>query len=124
MGLKPTVAAAASGTVSGVRTRRYHGLLVPATTPPAGRTVLVMGLKLGLRYPVRPFQFSSQRYGPDVLYPDGANKLVSFLFDLPVRPQRPKPDRRQKVGLNGPHNEAGSLSASSNDRGRPPTAKI
>jgi glycogen debranching enzyme len=33
----------ASGTVSGVRTRRYHGLLVPATMPPAGRTVLVNG---------------------------------------------------------------------------------
>jgi glycogen debranching enzyme len=35
----------ASGTVSGVRTRRYHGLLVPATIPPAGRTVLVNGFE-------------------------------------------------------------------------------
>ena len=31
----------ASGTVSGVLTRRYHGLLVAALQPPAGRTVLV-----------------------------------------------------------------------------------
>lgn len=34
----------ASGTVSGVRTRRYHALLLAATTPPTGRFVLVNGL--------------------------------------------------------------------------------
>jgi hypothetical protein len=33
----------ASGTVSGVRTRRYHGLLLVATTPPTGRMMLVNG---------------------------------------------------------------------------------
>jgi hypothetical protein len=33
----------ASGTVSGIRTRRYHALLLPATTPPTGRMVLVNG---------------------------------------------------------------------------------
>ena len=33
----------ASGTVGGVRTRRYHALLLAATTPPAGRMVLVNG---------------------------------------------------------------------------------
>ena len=32
----------ASGT-SGIRTRRYHALLLPATTPPTGRVVLVNG---------------------------------------------------------------------------------
>lgn len=31
----------ASGTVSGIRTRRYHALLLTATTPPTGRYVLV-----------------------------------------------------------------------------------
>ena len=31
----------ASGTVSGVPTRRYHGLLVAALNPPLGRTLLV-----------------------------------------------------------------------------------
>jgi glycogen debranching enzyme len=34
----------ASGTVSGIRTRRYHALLLAATTPPTGRMVLVNGL--------------------------------------------------------------------------------
>ncbi len=33
----------ASGTVSGIRTRRYHALLLTATTPPTGRMVLVNG---------------------------------------------------------------------------------
>ena len=31
----------ASGTVSGVLTRRYHGLLVAALAPPLGRTLLL-----------------------------------------------------------------------------------
>ncbi len=34
----------ASGTLAGPLTRRYHGLLVAALTPPVGRTVLVGGL--------------------------------------------------------------------------------
>ena len=32
-----------SGTVAGVNTRRYHGLLVVAVAPPVQRTVLVAG---------------------------------------------------------------------------------
>jgi hypothetical protein len=34
----------ASGTTGGLRTRRYHALLLAATTPPTGRMVLVNGL--------------------------------------------------------------------------------
>ena len=34
----------ASGTAAGLRTRRYHALLLAATTPPTGRMVLVNGL--------------------------------------------------------------------------------
>ena len=33
----------ASGTVAGTLTRRYHGLLLTATTPPTGRMMLVNG---------------------------------------------------------------------------------
>lgn len=35
----------AFGTLAGVATRSYHGLLVAALTPPVGRTVLVGGLE-------------------------------------------------------------------------------
>ena len=34
----------ASGTLAGVLTRRYHGILVAALAPPVGRTMLVGGL--------------------------------------------------------------------------------
>ena len=39
----------ASGTVGGIRTRRYHALLLAATTPPTGRMVLVNGLEVVAR---------------------------------------------------------------------------
>ena len=35
----------ASSTIVGLNTRRYHGLLVAATKPPAGREVLLPNLK-------------------------------------------------------------------------------
>ncbi|HEV3209272.1 MAG TPA: amylo-alpha-1,6-glucosidase [Chthoniobacterales bacterium] len=71
----------ASGTVSGIRTRRYHGLLVPATAPPAGRTVLVNGFEAWIEVFGETIAISSQRYAPDVLYPYGASRLTSFLLD-------------------------------------------
>jgi glycogen debranching enzyme len=39
----------ASGTVSGIRTRRYHALLLTATKPPAGRLVLVNGFDASVK---------------------------------------------------------------------------
>jgi predicted glycogen debranching enzyme len=71
----------ATGTVSGIRTRRYHGLLVPATLPPAGRTVLVNGFEGWIELVTGKLAISSQRYVPDVVYPDGADRLRSFRFD-------------------------------------------
>jgi predicted glycogen debranching enzyme len=68
----------ASGTVSGVRTRRYHGILVPAATPPAFRTVLVNGFEAWVEQSGALIPISSQRYNPDIIYPDGATRLVSF----------------------------------------------
>lgn len=66
----------ASGTVSGVRTRRYHALLLFAT--PSGRLVLVNGLEAWVKTPVGRFALSAQRYSPDVTYPDGASRIESF----------------------------------------------
>ena len=61
----------ASGTVGGVRTRRYHGLLVVATTPPTGRMMLVNGFDAWVETPEGRVNLSTQRYLPDVLHPDG-----------------------------------------------------
>src|SRR5436190_1103739 len=71
----------ASGTVSGVRTRRYHALLLTATTPPAGRMVLVNGVDAWVETARGTFAISSQRYGPDVVHPDGASRIESFEYE-------------------------------------------
>ena len=68
----------ASGTVSGIRTRRYHALLLTATTPPAGRIVLANGFDAWVETPDGTFAISSQRYAPDVIHPDGASRIESF----------------------------------------------
>ena len=71
----------ASGTVSGPRTRRYHGLLTTATTPPTGRFLLVNGLEAWVESKDGSFQISTQRYSPDVVYPKGFERLESFSID-------------------------------------------
>jgi predicted glycogen debranching enzyme len=68
----------ASGTTTGIRTRRYHALLLTATAPPAGRTVLVNGMDVWLNTMRGSFALSSQRYVPEVVHPDGVNRLKEF----------------------------------------------
>ncbi|HVZ71962.1 MAG TPA: amylo-alpha-1,6-glucosidase [Polyangia bacterium] len=57
----------AMGTAAGPRTRRYHGLLVAATTPPTGRVMLVAGLDAVVETPAGRWMLSAQRYAPDVV---------------------------------------------------------
>jgi predicted glycogen debranching enzyme len=71
----------ASGTVSGIRTRRYHALLLTATTPPTGRVVLANGFDACVDTPAGSFALSTQRYAPDVLHPDGAAHVTQFTGD-------------------------------------------
>lgn len=71
----------ASGTTSGERTRRYHALLLTAVTPPTGRVVLVNGLEAWVETPTGRFAISTQRYAPDVVYPDGASRLADFQLE-------------------------------------------
>ncbi len=68
----------ASATASGLRTRRYHALLLAATQPPAGRMVLVNGLDAFVDGPGGSHALSSQRYGGDVIAPDGAGHIAAF----------------------------------------------
>ena len=69
----------ASGTASGVRTRRYHGLLLAATTPPTGRFMLVNGIDATIWTPDGSFPLSSQRYGGnDVVAPEGYKLIEAF----------------------------------------------
>src|SRR5258707_6117780 len=70
-----------SGTVPGFRTGGYHALLLTATTPPAGRMVLANGFDAWVETPHGTFAISSQRYGPDVIHPDGASRVESFEYE-------------------------------------------
>jgi predicted glycogen debranching enzyme len=68
----------ASGTTSGIRTRRYHALLLTATTPPTGRVVLVNGFDAWLETPRGSFALTTQRYAPGVDHPDGSSRVCRF----------------------------------------------
>jgi predicted glycogen debranching enzyme len=59
----------ASGTVSTVRTRRYHGWLLHARTPPTGRTMLVAGLEAWVECPDGRLDLIAQRYAPATVHP-------------------------------------------------------
>ena len=56
----------ASGTAAGPRTRRYHGLLMAAATPPTGRQLLVAGFDASIESAGNPEYLTIQRYRPDV----------------------------------------------------------
>jgi len=66
----------ASGTVAGLRTRRYHALLLTAT--PTGRMVLVNGFDAWVETKGARFELSSQWYAPGVLGGHGAENIESF----------------------------------------------
>jgi predicted glycogen debranching enzyme len=68
----------ASGTTAGIRTRRYHALLLTATNPPTGRVVLVNGFEAWAETPAGTFPITSQHYSPDIVHPDGAQRIESF----------------------------------------------
>jgi len=81
----------ASGTVLGIRTRRYHGALLVATQPPADRFLLVQGTEVWVETETGNYSLSANLYDGDVVYPDGAFHLREFTaepwpkwrFDLP-----------------------------------------
>ena len=70
----------ASSTIIGLNTRRYHGLLVAATKPPAGRLVLLSKLEETLLIDGRRFHLSANRY-PGVIHPQGFRYLKQFRLD-------------------------------------------
>jgi predicted glycogen debranching enzyme len=71
----------ASGTVGGIRTRRYHALLLAAITPPAERMVLVNGFDADFESDEGRVALTTQRYLPGVDTPDGITRLEKFELD-------------------------------------------
>src|SRR5882762_2828805 len=64
----------ASGTASGIRTRRYHSLLLAE----GGRLVLVNGFDAQVEFDGETRSLTSHRYTPNVIHPDGASHIVKF----------------------------------------------
>jgi predicted glycogen debranching enzyme len=71
----------ASGTVSGILTRRYHGLLVAALSPPLGRRVLLSKFDDSLDYAGRSTDLSANRWHDGTLAPTGYRAIVDFTLD-------------------------------------------
>ena len=74
----------ASGTVSGIRTRCYHGLLVAALDPPLGRTLLVAQTDERATYDGSEYALATHRWADDTVAPTGHRHLDRFHLDGPV----------------------------------------
>ena len=68
----------ASGTVSDVRTRTYHGWLFAATCPPSGRTLLLSHLEASLELPDRMVALGTNFWANGQIEPKGYSLLRSF----------------------------------------------
>ncbi len=71
----------AAGTVAGLLTRRYHGLLIAALKPPLERTLLVTKLEETLRYNGEGFNLSTNRWADGSVEPRGYQYIEQFRLE-------------------------------------------
>ncbi len=71
----------ALGTAPGLATRRYHGLLIAATRPPAERSLLLSKVDESVCVADTWFELGVNRYRGDVIHPSGDALLLSFTSD-------------------------------------------
>jgi predicted glycogen debranching enzyme len=69
-----------SSTITGLNTRRYHGLLTAATKPPVGRLVLLSKLDETLIIDGRRYELSTNQY-PGAVHPQGFSYQTGFRLD-------------------------------------------
>lgn len=76
----------ASGTVAGLLTRRYHGLLMAALRPPLGRTLLLAKLDETALYNEHLYPFYANRWTHGVIDPLGYQNIEHFHLEgtMPV----------------------------------------
>jgi predicted glycogen debranching enzyme len=76
----------ASGTIAGLLTRRYHGLLVAALKPPLGRTLLLSKLDEMVLYGDRFFPLHTNRWIDGTVSPHGYRHIERFSLEgtIPV----------------------------------------
>ena len=71
----------AAGTVSGARTRRYHGLLVASLKPPVERVVTLAKVDEHARYADRHYALGANEFADGTLDPSGFMLLQSFAVE-------------------------------------------
>ncbi len=71
----------ASGTVSDILTRRYHGLLIAALAPPVERRVLLVKLDATVAYGGRSLDLGANRWRDGTIVPDGFRYITDFRLD-------------------------------------------
>ena len=76
----------ASGTVAGLNTRRYHGLLVAALSPPQQRTLAVAKIDTRACYDGTGYPLFTNEFGAGTVDPHGYRCIESFQLDhlIPV----------------------------------------
>jgi predicted glycogen debranching enzyme len=74
------------GTVAGVLTRRYHGLLIAALSPPLGRTLLLTKLDETATYDGQDYSLFTNRWADGHVEPGGYRYLERFRLEgtIPV----------------------------------------
>ncbi len=71
----------ASGTVAGLLTRRYHGLLIAALNPPLGRTLLLAKLDETAKYDRQVYPLSTNRWADGTASPEGYRHIEHFYLE-------------------------------------------
>ena len=71
----------ASGTVSGINTRRYHGLLMAAIRPPVQRMALLVRLDATLYAGDATYELATAEYTDGTIFPSGYRLLESFVLE-------------------------------------------
>ena len=71
----------AAGTISGILSRRYHGLLLAALKPPLGRTLLLSKLDEIISYSDRFYFIHANRWADKTVTPEGYQYIESFYLD-------------------------------------------
>ena len=76
----------ASGTIAGVLTRGYHGLLVAALKPPVARTLMFVKLDEVVSYSDRKYNLATNCWANETVEPQGYLNLESFCLEgtIPV----------------------------------------
>ncbi len=70
-----------AGTVAGLVTRRYHGLLIAAINPPLQRTLLLTKLDETVHYRETTYELAANRWADGTVAPQGYQNLEQFQLE-------------------------------------------